>query len=160
MKELIGYKILNVEMLAANGNFSGEEAIQFTVENNKPIVYLTYGDCCSETWFSEILNLDFLVGHTVSEVKELDMPDYTDNNSRQQEDKYYGYRITTEAGHCTIAFRNSSNGYYGGEIEIEDINRAPSVIRNWYSIGHLADWTAYQNTGKSYKSFLKLKAFI
>jgi hypothetical protein len=29
----------------------------------------------------------------------------------------YGYKLRTDKGHATIAFRNSSNGYYGGWLE-------------------------------------------
>ena len=32
---------------------------------------------------------------------------------------YYGVKITTEHGRCTIDFRNDSNGYYGGWLEVE-----------------------------------------
>lgn len=88
-----------------------------------------------------------------------------DGNSRQEFDSFYGYQLTTNKGHCTISYRNSSNGYYGGNLYLEEDN-APKLgewssknISNWYSIGHLPDWTAYQDRQGSYFSFLKLKAF-
>lgn len=55
MQELVGHKILNVEV----GN--DEQVMRFTVENGEPFVYITEGDCCSETWFSEVINLDFII---------------------------------------------------------------------------------------------------
>jgi hypothetical protein len=144
MIELVGKKILDVEV----GN--SESLIRFTIENGDPLIYVCEGDCCSETWFSEILNLDFLINHTVSEVRELDMPRYDDGNTRQEHDQLYGYKIATEAGHCAIVFRNSSNGYYGGSYDLDDSNedRPLREGHGWKSIKHIADWVAYEPVAK------------
>jgi hypothetical protein len=150
MIELVGHKIIRVDIA------EGENAIRFST-NAESLIYQTYGDCCSETWFSEILGLDSLINHTVSGVEALTMPVYDDGNGRQEYDQFYGYRIDTEVGSCTIAFRNSSNGYYGGSCELETITRNGNNV--WYDVSHLTDWTAYENNGRSYMSYLKLKAF-
>lgn len=150
MKELIGHKIFDVEV--------GEEerALRFTTDT-KPIIYDTYGDCCSESWFSEVISLDSLINHTVASVEELFLPQYQDGNTRQMFDQIYGYKLATEAGYIDIVFRNSSNGYYGGSCHLDD---GRCEIKNWYSIKHLPDWTAYEKGGFSYFKFLKLKAFL
>lgn len=54
---------------------------------------------------------------TVRAVEHIDMPDLGSTN----EDAciaYYGMKITTEKGRCVIDYRNSSNGYYGGSLEL------------------------------------------
>lgn len=83
-----------------------------------PISFGVEGDCCSESWFSDIYNGDALLG-TVASAEEIEMPDYNveDGRTRQDVDSVYGYRITTDKGAATIAFRNSSNGYYGGYLK-------------------------------------------
>jgi hypothetical protein len=151
MKELVGLKILDVEI-------GGQEGFLRFITDIVPVVYSTYGDCCSETWFSEIMRIDNLINHTVSEVKELYLPQYQDDKGRQEVDRIYGFSIATEAGHATIVFRNSSNGYYGGSCDL-DQGRSKTVT-DWISLKHLEDWTAYENTGMSYYKFLKLKAFF
>lgn len=174
MIELVGKKILDVEV----GNSEG--LIRFTCADSSQLVYICEGDCCSETWFSEILNLDFLVNHTVSEVRELDMPSYDDGNTRQQYDELYGYKIATEAGHCTIVFRNSSNGYYRGSCSLMGSDEWHKQVKcdnwqfkcdNWQSIKHIADWVAYEPVCKRkdgemvdvnvipYHRFLRLQTF-
>ena len=75
------------------------------------------GDCCSQSWFSDIYNFDALLGR-VSEATEIDMPDYDvhDGRTRQEVDSAYGIAVSTNKGTAKIVFRNSSNGYYGGYI--------------------------------------------
>lgn len=167
MEELIGSKILDIEI-------AGDELwLKFTTSSNS-FIYQANGDCCSESWFSEIINLDFLINHTVSEVEYLDLPllNQVDGHCRQKSDRFYGFRIATEAGHTTIVFRNSSNGYYGGDCQFLepddlDINKVKESLRDehvsnadWKSIKNLSDWTAYESTRTSYIHTLKLKAFL
>ena len=154
MKELINHKILDVEIGAQ------ENLIRFTTETDI-FVYVAYGDCCSESWFSEIINLDFLINSVVINVEELELPEYNqiDGNSRQDSDVFYGFSIITKNGHTTIVFRNSSNGYYGGSCSLVS-DYKENDIDNFKSIKHIADWTAYELTNTSYFHTLKLKAFL
>lgn len=85
------------------------------------IGYRTDADCCSETWFADILGVDALLGATVLQIVEMpwDMFDnynINDGRCRQVEDAVYGYKLRTNRGYADIIFRNSSNGYYGGSI--------------------------------------------
>jgi hypothetical protein len=150
MKELIGHKILDIEV------GDNEISLRFTTDKNT-IIYNACGDCCSESWFGEIISLDNLINHTIAQVEILSLPQYQDGHTRQEFDRIYGFGIATEAGHSNIIFRNSSNGYYGGSCELDD---GYCKIVNWYSIKHLQDWIAYEKGGFSYFKFLKLKAFL
>ena len=82
------------------------------------IAYDAWGDCCSETWFADITGVGALIGGTVR-ADEVSMDGYNVEDSRTgrnatnlrlQTDHRQGLRR-----HC---FRNSSNGYYGGSIEL------------------------------------------
>jgi hypothetical protein len=80
------------------------------------VAFAVFGDCCSESWFADIVGVPALIGGTVSAAEEISMDGYNvdDGRGRQEEDAAYGYKITTDKGICDIVFRNSSNGYYGG----------------------------------------------
>ena len=85
------------------------------------IVYETEGDCCSETWFSDILNISNIINETVIAVRKLELPDVEDDRSRQEYDRVYGFALDTKKGSCEVIFRNSSNGYYGGSIDLRTL---------------------------------------
>lgn len=91
--------------------------------------YQTEADCCSETWFADIIGLHNLLGQTVTGVRvlQVEIPE-DDNRSRQDYDEAYGYRLTTAKGDCDFIFRNSSNGYYGGSLELVKPERLESVM--------------------------------
>ena len=89
----------------------------YFVTDGGVIAYETEADCCSESWFADVLGVDALLGHRVLAVATNELPDGYDTSSersRQQHDECHGHTITTNAGRTSIVFRNSSNGYYGG----------------------------------------------
>lgn len=55
-------------------------------------------------------------------VEEIAMPNLgnVDGVYRQDCDcvEYYGLKITTDKGRAVIDYRNNSNGYYGGSLEL------------------------------------------
>lgn len=74
-----------------------------------------------------------LQGQSVTAVSIIDgiSSDIEDGRTRQEYDQSYGFEITTSRGVTSVVFRNSSNGYYGGELRLcED---APPDVR-WAEI--------------------------
>lgn len=103
---------------------SDKEALCFFVETmidpgakvtEKTVVYVE-ADCCSYTWIESIelpaLGLPF----TVLAVEDLDLPGSDDDHPEFDYLQVYGCKITTNKGDMIIDFRNSSNGYYGGNL--------------------------------------------
>ena len=74
--------------------------------------------CCSETWWADILGVEYLIGHTIQAIEEILLPNPHDDRGRQEFDRQYGVLIRTELGIVTLIYRNSSNGYYGGSFQI------------------------------------------
>ena len=113
MKELIGK---TVNRLLINDT----ETILAFCTSEVVIAYKTWGDCCSETWFSDITGVNALIGGTVQTVDEVSVVSYNvlDGRTRQEYDEAYGYKIVTDKGWVDIVFRNSSNGFYGGSIKL------------------------------------------
>lgn len=92
----------------------GETTLRLSFAEGDPHFVETDGDCCSESWWADVIGAASCYGGTVTQVRTLDLPEPQDDRSRQEEDQAYGYAIDTERGTVTLAFRNSSNGYYGG----------------------------------------------
>lgn len=104
----------------------------------REFVFVTDGDCCSETWFADIIGRKNLTNEFISGVETLELPsDPKDGRSRQEYDQVYGVRFKTKRGDCDVIYRNSSNGYYGGSASL--CNEPPEGIK-WEKI--TGDWQA------------------
>lgn len=130
MNELIGNKIDGLWMI-------GQHTLVFDTRRG-PLGYVTDGECCSETWFADIIGVDCLLGGTVVSVEDLPLDDYNTDDGRgtQEVDRAYGHKITTEKGSCDVVYRNSSNGYYGGSISfcaMSDMAGAKAITADWRS---------------------------
>jgi hypothetical protein len=115
-----------------------EDQSVLVIETTTDVLTLTAeGDCCSESWFADLLGVDALIGQEIVAVAEVDLPGYDphDGRGRQDEDKVYGYRFTTKSGYADLIFRNSSNGYYGGWLSVTE-GRPEELVRI------TADWHA------------------
>lgn len=131
MKELIGKVISELKVSKDDQSF-----LAFYHPDGTCTSYDAVGDCCSETWFADITGVDCLLGHTVLSVEEMEMPDFdedTDKRSRQEYDDIYGIKIITDKGYVDIVFRNSSNGYYGGWLELNkrELPEMVSITDDW-----------------------------
>ena len=110
-ENLIGKHILSLSIS------EDESALVFHTQDDK-IIWNTVGDCCSTSWWADGYDLDALRDATVLNVKELAYYDPGDDGrNRQEQDWVYGFCIGTTKGAAYLAFRNSSNGYYGGWAE-------------------------------------------
>jgi hypothetical protein len=121
---------------------SDDEAIKFTLDNDEEIIAKCDGDCCSHTWIEDLLNLESVIGSPILEVYDLELPPELRhpsfvNPDGEEEMEYYGLAIKTLKGTATIAYRNSSNGYYGGSLCFEDSNFYGGVFNQNVSI---LDW--------------------
>lgn len=129
MKELIGKKIVGIYV---NGD---QERLTFVHPDGNTSTYLTYEDCCSETWFADITGVNVLLGAQVLDVSEVPLEEVDDGRSRQEFDAFYGVKLRTDKGYADIVYRNSSNGYYGGSIdyvkEHQNVEDMTSITDDW-----------------------------
>ena len=110
MKELIGKIISGIRVN------EDQSVLVFGHPDGTNTIYVTYGDCCSETWFADITGVGALIGGKVLMVEDIAMKSVDDGRTRQEIDEFYGVKIITNKGYADIVYRNSSNGYYGGVI--------------------------------------------
>jgi hypothetical protein len=96
-----------------------QHSLFFVLDWREEIVeYPVSGDCCSESWWADIVGVDALLGQKVIGIEVVDMPEVPDDGrTRQEHDLAYGYKLKTTKGYVDLVFRNSSNGYYGGELD-------------------------------------------
>lgn len=142
MKELLETRIERVYVS------DSQEHIVFVHHVGPPpkvTAYETEADCCSETWFADIIGLHNLLGQTVIGVRvlEVEIPE-GDTRTRQEYDEAYGYRLTTAKGDCDFIFRNSSNGCYGGSLILVKEERLPGVMDGQREFAQLTEneWQA------------------
>lgn len=95
-----------------------DETLVLHLQSGRTARLTTEGDCCSHSWIEGIDDTSALLGK-IQEVEEMD------NVQVDQEDEYgdliqfYGLKITTDKGRCVIDYRNESNGYYGGYMDLQ-----------------------------------------
>lgn len=112
MEDLIGKTVTGLRVN------EDQSILAFTHPDGTSTSYVTDGDCCSETWFADITGVAALLGGEVLEVESVGMPEAEDKRTRQEYDKQYGVKLRTDKGRADIVYRNSSNGYYGGSIQL------------------------------------------
>jgi len=152
MQRLIGKVIVKLEISENN------LLLRFTDSEGVEYIYATEGDCCSETWWADIIFSRYNMlkdGYPVTKVESIEVPDFVnalaskDGRCRQEYDQVYGETITLQHYRTIdIIYRNSSNGYYGGSYEFlsEDCNSylgsylKEELEGNWTSITE--DWSA------------------
>lgn len=114
------------------------------------------GDCCSQSWFADIVGIDELVNAIVTHVAfdPMEPEPPQDARCRQEHDRFYGFIFKTTRGSCRFVFRNSSNGYYGGQVDFMRVgSEAVSTFSRrklddadvdveWRDLSKLHEWSA------------------
>ena len=123
LENLVGHNIVKVEQT--------EERMIFTNDQGIRLIYEVEGDCCSYSYFHDIVGEEKLIenGPVVS-VGEIELhPSTILDSPRDEVVRCYGYEIVTESpkwGEQTtvFSFRNDSNGYYGGDMYFAGLRSA------------------------------------
>lgn len=113
-------ELFNKQIKAIYTNEEKDILIFITIlEGN--IAYEAIGDCCSQTWFESITNIENIIYNTITGIERKEFSDGHDDKITKELDqeciRCYGYTFKTESGYTDIEYRNSSNGFYGGDCE-------------------------------------------
>lgn len=92
-----------------------KKALLFVCDDGEHIVKID-GDCCSDSWIEHVELPALGFPAEVLSVSNLDLPGSCENHSDYECLAVYGCKISTDKGDMVIDYRNSSNGYYGGDI--------------------------------------------
>jgi len=120
-----------------------EQLIEFTLDDGDILRYEAYGDCCSSSFIEDIDDLEVLQNATILEVdiesgesKENSLGEYTDCVS-----EWTFYKFKTTKGYATLSFRNDSNGYYNGHLElVVGASRMKNVEYNCCNVTQYCDY--------------------
>lgn len=94
-----------------------KKAILFVCDDGEHIAK-TDGDCCSDTWIEHVeLPVQGFPCKVLS-VEELHLPE--DQEMDYEVIQFYGLKLLTDKGEFLLDYRNSSNGYYGGNLSWPD----------------------------------------
>lgn len=105
---LLGKTLLDIQLA------DDKEAIRFLTTDGD-VIALCDADCCSHTWVESFESTLRRFPAVVVSAEDLDL-------QRDDEDQdgdviaFYGFKIVTDQGEVIIDYRNSSNGYYGGNL--------------------------------------------
>lgn len=122
---LVGRKLKSVKVINDRGTLVFEFA-------DGAISYLATGDCCSHTWIEHLEVPAGIEGAEISGVTDHPVIDATEDNDKNpitspESDWYqreheclqlYQTVFHTNKGDISTEYRNSSNGYYGGRLEL------------------------------------------
>lgn len=117
IKFLVGHVVTGV--ICDYGLNDGHNDIVFQT-TDLIIRYRSVGDCCSESWVENIDDLENMIDSEILSVEALDVTEEKDD--RQGSLTKYDYLIKTAKGDARLEFRNTSNGYYGGWLELKSVN--------------------------------------
>lgn len=128
LKHLIGRTVESVTVNKDRTELVFKLALDAHVGKGDRIIIAAEGECCSMSRFEHVSGLDALLGQKVLAVVDRKMPDDLRSGKDEKGDhheclSYYGWTIETTRGRCDLEMRNSSNGYYGGNIRL---GNAPS----------------------------------
>lgn len=96
-----------------------KHALKFITDKGE-VLAVCYGDCCSHTWIEHINTPALGFPAKVISIENRDMPEPEEKDWELI--RFYGIRIITDKGDIDIEYRNSSNGYYGGDLRFPDQN--------------------------------------
>lgn len=116
--------------------FMNEDNLKFVTDQGN-VVFSVDGDCCSRSVFYDFIGVKKLLNNgPIKAVEEISLTADEDKDTKQYQEaiQAYGYRIITEDKELgevssVFSFRNYSNGYYGGSMEIcNDCEVSPEIF--------------------------------
>lgn len=111
-RELIGKRVQKLYI------DSDKQTLSFVTDQGLQI-YSALGDCCSDSWFEHLSGVKDILGKVITGVTEIECAEVM--GTKQEVDRVYSYKFTLgeeAVGRFEVEMRNSSNGYYGGSVEI------------------------------------------
>lgn len=118
LAKLIGHKIVDSKLT--------EDELTFTTDAGLTFHYTVEGDCCSWSYFYDIVGAEKLYENGPVEGVGICPLEEDEVRDEYGETQCYGFQIVTEhpkwGPQTTVfSFRNESNGYYGGWMEFGGI---------------------------------------
>lgn len=143
---LAGRKLVGVEVI------NDKTVLAFRFEDGD-VFYDCTGDCCSSSWIEHIELPNDIAGAEIVSVGEPPVIDATDDDAKNPKiegaSEYdpreheclqvYQTVFGTTKGEIAVEYRNSSNGYYGGSLELQSLPcpKCGETLDRWGARDHL-----------------------
>ncbi len=88
------------------------------------LAFGVWGAHSTESWFSEIRGIEYLINNTILNTEISLAPTVNDTKSRRDVDDFYVIKLTTDKGVCSIFYRNSR--YFS--CKVSEISEIPGEI--------------------------------
>lgn len=117
------YKLLDGETLKSvtleSGYESSDTCLRVECASGRVVKFGVSGDCCSHSWIEHLTVPDDVDGATVVTIEERG-GDTKPGEDLSQFDVLQVYEtvIRTNRGDIVMEYRNDSNGYYGGSLDL------------------------------------------
>lgn len=122
LDDLIGLTVLKIETNLGNDELFIK--LKDSFGNKVYMVFYSYGDCCSTSWIESLEGDQDIIENEIINIIEHELPPLEDDDPDLMFDNNFtqicNYEIVTAKGSCVIDFRNSSNGYYGGSLDLRE----------------------------------------
>jgi len=111
------------------------DQLAFKTDEND-YVFSVEGDCCSHSYFQDFYGVKNLIDSKIKNIETIELVPGDSLVADDYEDiKVYGYRIITEGNYgeqsSVFSFRNRSNGYYGGWMNLVNSEiTAPEITKD------------------------------
>lgn len=97
------------------------------LDDGKAYAFDLEGDCCSHSYYTPDGEAAFaeLLGAQIRKIENREEGDHAERMISKwgvdEEDQWAFLVFTTDRGHVTADWRNASNGYYGGWVELREV---------------------------------------
>lgn len=92
--------------------------ITFNFENGRA-VYIAEGGCCSSSYIEDLDNPSIFENAILISVEDVSGGSKDFDNGMGVH-KWTFFKFKTDKGMCTLSFRNESNGYYDGWLQLQN----------------------------------------
>lgn len=116
----------------------GEDDLVLIFSGEAPLVVAVEGDCCSHSYWHEVIGAASCYGGVITGTRQLNLPEPDQGGHECLQ--AYGYAVDTTLGSVRFVFRNESNGYYGGWAN--DVKGVRELDPSQYVAVETNDWTA------------------
>ncbi len=116
--ELVGRRVTALKL-------SNDQRCLVVTHDQGESCYETSQECCEETWIADIIGVSCLLGHTVLNAENVEVPAVNDgrnsnrgpSDGRTEIDQFYGIKLITTGGYVDIVYRTTTDSSYGGNLE-------------------------------------------
>jgi hypothetical protein len=118
-EKLIGKKVISAHTDGGN--------LYLVLDNNKVIELYPEGDCCSHCYIQHVSGTPALIGGVIAKIEDIKSIATEEEKKNADVLEAWGHRFYIQGkGIFDIEMRLNHNGYYGGWVNVTELDTLPS----------------------------------